>query len=155
MLMNYQGHLIFSLVVNGVVLFILHSLGLSVELSLPLIAAFGIFTLLPDIDSRNSIASRLLFMVLGAVFLGSIAEILVNGLNLLSGGGIVLTISLFLIHLVISRDDRLHRAFPHTLAFGAIACAAFFLISGSFLATLVAAISFLSHVVADKHIRLV
>ena len=109
-LMNYQGHLIFSLVVNGVVLFILHYLGFNVELSLPLIAAFGIFTLLPDIDSRNSIASRLLFMVLGAVFLGSIAEILVGGLNLLSGGGIILTISLFLIHLVISRDDYKHRA---------------------------------------------
>jgi len=152
--MNYIEHLFFSLAVNGVVLFVLAFLGFTIEITPLLFFAYFVFTLLPDIDSRHSKASQLLFAALSGLLLYSIIEILLNGFTLLSVGGIILAISFFLIHLAISRDDKFHRAFPHTPSFGVISCSAFFLITLSPIATLVAAVSFLSHLVADKNVQL-
>ncbi|MDD5340459.1 MAG: metal-dependent hydrolase [Candidatus ainarchaeum sp.] len=144
--MNYKEHLVFSLFANAAVLFVLYLIGFTVDVSPLLIAVFGIFTLLPDIDHRHSMASRIFFAAYTGLFLVSIV--------LRNTWGIALALSLFLIHIAISRDDHQHRGIPHTLAFGAIACLILFLISRSFPAALIAALSFLSHVISDKHIRL-
>ena len=107
--MNYQEHLLFSLLVNGMALTSLHFLGFSVVLSLPVIAAFGIFTLLPDIDSRHSMASKLLFAAYAGLFLVSLV--------LWNPWGLALAVALFFVHIAISRDGYKHRNIPHTLAF--------------------------------------
>jgi hypothetical protein len=144
--MNYKEHLVLSLAANIAVLFVLYLLGFTVEVSPLLIAAFVVFTLLPDIDHRYSVASRLFFAAYAGLFLVTIV--------LQNLWGMALAVSVFSLHIAISRDDYQHRSIPHTLAFGAIACLIFFFMSWSVLATVVAGISFLSHVMADKHIQL-
>lgn len=154
--MNYIEHIFLSLFVNGALLLILHIVGYDVELSIPVIVAFFLFTLIPDIDHRHSVISRVFFIIPAGLFLSSALDFYLGTyFDLISFGKIALAVLLFMGHLAISKDDHHHRSIPHSLVFGAVSCFVFLLITGSILATLVAVVSFVSHVLSDKHISLI
>jgi membrane-bound metal-dependent hydrolase YbcI (DUF457 family) len=148
---GYKEHLIVSAIINALVLAIFAFLGIRTEIW-PLIPIFFLFTLLPDIDNRSSVISGLFYLVLAWLFLSSLLEI-TTGFNIASMGKMAISVTFFLAHRLISRDDYKHRAFPHSIIFGLFASALLFIATSSVLVTLVGMLSLLSHLIADGHIK--
>lgn len=153
--MNYDAHLVFSGLVNGIFLFILYKIfGINIfqtELILPLIITIYIFSILSDVDHPASHISGILYLALLILF-GSSAHDFFQTLNPIDLLKIALAVGIFIIHINYAEDSYLHRRFPHTFTFGAIACIILFLLTKSILVTVVGAISFFTHILSDGHL---
>jgi hypothetical protein len=55
-------------------------------------------------------------------------------------------------HWKFAKNDRHHRQFPHTFTFGFISLIIFIFISFSYIAVILAAVNFITHIVLDNHI---
>lgn len=122
--MHYKEHLLFSGIVNGIFLFVactLFKINLfEPSLFFPLIATFYIFSLLPDIDHPRSHISGILFLLLFYLFASSAYDLYktFDLFNLIKMG---IAFGIFIVHASYAEDSYLHRRFPHTFTFGAIA----------------------------------
>ncbi|HLD62642.1 MAG TPA: metal-dependent hydrolase [Candidatus Norongarragalinales archaeon] len=154
--MNSLEHIALGFAANASVLWILSQAGyyLPVMQNAPLVlaaaAAIALFSILPDVDSINSLASKLfrLFALLAAAgwayefFSSKSAFALAKAVfALLAVAG----------HFLYAKSGRMHRQFPHTFSFGALACVAVFLLTGSKAIAIASAIAFASHLIADWH----
>lgn|GEM_PF-2030962 len=154
--MNASGHLfisaLFNLVFLGFLYFILKIDPLETKIIFPLILTFYVFSLLPDIDHPLSRISCVFYLFVIGLFLISLFS-LFNKFNFFDLIKIIAAVSLFIIHQVYSLNSPDHRRFPHTFTFGAISCIILFLLVNSLIVTFVGAISFSSHIWADKYMH--
>ena len=157
--MNYKQHLIFGGIINGIFLFVLYRLDIIIFESiafLPLLTTFYIFTLLPDIDNPKSHISKVVLLLLLYLLASSIYG-LYKAPDMYEFFKIFILSCVFVLFVVyvtiFAEDTYLHRGFPHTFTFGAIACTMLYLIVNSLLITLVGAISFFTHILCDGHVR--
>ena len=154
--MNATGHLfisaLFNLVFLGFLYFVLGINPFQLDIFFPLIATFYIFSLLPDIDHPLSRISAIFYLFLIVLFLISLFS-LFNRFNFLDLFKMIGAVGLFIIHQGYSLNSPDHRRFPHTFKFGAISCIILFLLVNSWIVTIVGAISFSSHIWADKYMH--
>jgi len=156
---NYKAHLLIGLSANalafalaaGLHLFSLNAVAANPVLVAGIILAAVVFSILPDIDSSKSVASWIFRLVLFAAtaFFAVDYYLTKNVFSLYKAAG---TIFLFALHFAYAQDGKMHRRFPHSLAFGALACLAVFILTGSKLAALAGCVAFLSHLAADGRI---
>lgn len=153
--MHYKEHLVFSGIVNGILLFILYKVFniniFQTELIFPLVITFYIFSILPDIDHPVSHVSAILFLFLIYLF-GSSAYDFYKTFNPIDLLKMALAVGTFILHIKYAEDSYLHRRFPHTFTFGVIACIILYFLVNSILVTVVGAISFFTHIFGDGHI---
>jgi len=155
--MNSYAHIALGFAANAALLWFLAQAGYAfpimqnVPLAFAVAISIALFSILPDIDSINSLASKLfkLALLLAAAswtyefFASKSALALAKAVfALLAVGG----------HFLYAKSGRMHRQFPHTFAFGALACIAAFLLTGSKTVALASAIAFASHLAADWHV---
>lgn len=154
--MHYQGHLIFSGIVNGlflVGLYMLFGTGIIEPVwGFPLVATCYIFSLLPDVDHPRSHISGIVFLVLLFVF-GTFAYNFYKTLNLFDLIKMSIAVGIFIVHISYAEDSYLHRRFPHTFTFGIISCVILYFFANSIILTSVGAISFLTHIIGDGHLN--
>lgn len=120
-------------------------------LSIQILVAAAVFSMLPDIDSSSSNASKALRLVFFLISLLSAIEFAITKNNFALARSVVALVVL-IVHFAYARSDFLHRRFPHSFTFGALACIAVFLLTASKLVAFAAAIAFFSHILADWHV---
>ncbi|MFH1505998.1 MAG: metal-dependent hydrolase [archaeon] len=123
---------------------------LSTNILVPSIITILIFSLLPDIDHKESIISGFLHVVAGMAIIAIIAKAI--PLNYASFLTVAFVGYLEYYHWSYARADRNHRQFPHTFTFGIISSAVFFFITLSWVVLIVAFLTFVSHILADGYI---
>ena len=117
--------------------------------ALTLLVAIALFSILPDVDSSNSMASKLLKLFLALIIIFSSIQFISTGdVGILVK--IVLVVLVFAGHFLYAKRGKMHRQFPHTLAFGAIACFILFLLTSSETIAGAGAVAFASHLAADR-----
>jgi len=154
--LNAEGHLFVSGILNILFLaFVYYVLRIDLfqgSTFFSLIITFFIFSLLPDIDHPLSKISSLFYLFVIGLFLISLLS-LINRFNFLDLLKMIAAVGLFLFHQGYARNSPDHRRFPHTFKFGAISCIILFLLVNSWIVTFVGAISFSSHIWADKYMH--
>jgi len=123
-----------------------------VELIVPAVLTFYVFSILPDIDHQKSHASWILNLFLIYLF-GSSAFDFYKTPNPLDLAKIVIATAIFIAHAKYAEDSYLHRKFPHTFTFGLVACLLLYFLVNSVLVCMVGAISFFTHMLGDGYVR--
>lgn len=156
--MRFHEHLALGFAANAAAFWLLYVSGwfnpaLLQNTALALTAVFSIalFSILPDVDSINSFASKILRLLLLVIALSSIIEF-VSTQSLFPLAKAFAALLVFTGHFLYAKRGKMHRQFPHSLLFGAAACAALYLLTSSKSIALSAAIAFLSHLLADWHL---
>ncbi|MCK9268110.1 MAG: hypothetical protein WDA59_08010 [Methanofastidiosum sp.] len=152
--LNAEGHLFISGLLNILFLvFVYYVLGMNPfqgSSFFLLIITFFIFSLLPDIDHPLSKISGIFYLCVIGLFLISLLS-LFNRFNFFDLLKMIAAVGLFLIHQGYALNSPDHRRFPHTFKFGIVSCLILFLLVNSWIVTTVGAISFASHIWADKY----
>lgn len=151
---NYKEHLFFGFIITGVIILILHFVFhlniIGVDMLIRLVVVTLIFSLLPDIDHKNSYISAFLHFT-SVITVISLFTKIIN----LKFSSILILISLLgleIYHWKYATDNQKHRQFPHSFTFGFFSLIILFLITFSCLALFVGAIVFVSHLILDNHI---
>ncbi|GEM_PF-6333111 len=155
--MRFYEHIVIGLAANAALFWFLSKTGFfsftffqNTTLAAAMLFAIALFSILPDVDSINSFASKLFRLVLLFVALASVIEF-VYGKSVFALGKAVLAALVFVGHFLYAKSGRMHRQFPHTFTFGILACLAAFLLTWSKTIALASAIAFASHLIADGH----
>ena len=118
-------------------------------LAAELFLATLLFSVLPDIDARNSkVSGALQFLLLAAAAFGAGEFLLTKNPSALAKTA--LAIPLLIAHFLYAKSGRKHRRFPHSPVFGALACVAVFVLTGSKTVAFAGAVAFASHLIADE-----
>lgn len=145
--MDYKSHISISIIVNGIILFLLDKSSIiSIkDIGVPsILIVIYIFSIISDIDhSESHISSRFHLGLYIGIFISIYVSYLITICILLIG----------IIHLYYGRDNWTHRRFPHTFSFGIIICIILFIISKSYILTLIGLISFVTHLRMDNYIE--
>jgi len=153
---NATGHLftsaLFNLLFLAFVYYVLDINPFQGSTFFSLIITFYIFSLLPDIDHPLSRISTIFYLCVIGLFLISLFS-LINRFNFLDLLKMIAAVGIFVVHQGYALNSPDHRRFPHTLKFGAISCITLFLLVNSWIVTIVGAISFSSHIWADKYMH--
>lgn len=113
---------------------------------LPVLIVVFVFSILPDIDCKNSRASG--FLHLSSVV--AVAFMAFSSLSVLIKVLIVFAVSfLEVYHFTHARSDNKHRQFPHSFTFGVSASLFAFLVSRSIPVLIMGFTAFASHLVGD------
>ena len=150
---GYQEHLFVGFISTGIIIailyFIFHLNVIDSNLLTTLIIVALIFSLLPDIDHTSSKISMYLHIIfILAIIALFIKEIPFNFSSILI---LVSLIGLELYHWIYAKDNWEHRHFPHSFTFGLFALIILFFITFSWIAIIVGAVTFISHIVIDGH----
>ena len=152
--MNFEKHLFVGWSFTSIILLFLFILGYNVleaRIVPYLIIGISVFSVLPDIDHAKSKPSRFLSICLLILAFYSI----INYYTANSQAELLKTCFwalLFVIHRNYAISSKRHRRFPHTFTFGILSSAALLFLSNSGIVGLACFISFLSHLVIDKHV---
>ena len=150
--MKFWNHVLLALAANAIAFYFILQLriasGYTLVFLLEAIVITVVFAGLPDIDSIKSHASKIFRLALGIIAVWGLYEFIAlqNTVGLAKAAGALLA---FVGHFLYAKSGRMHRQFPHSFAFGTLACIAVLIATGSKLLSLAAAISFLSHLLAD------
>ncbi|MEM4255158.1 MAG: metal-dependent hydrolase [Candidatus Norongarragalinales archaeon] len=156
--MRFYEHIAVGFAANAALFWILSKTGFfslqffqNTPLALTFLLAIALFSLLPDVDSLNSFASKLFQLALLAFAAASVIEFS-SVKSVVPLAKAVFALLLLVGHFLYAKSGRMHRQFPHTFAFGALACAAAFMLTGSKTVALASAVAFASHLAADGHL---
>lgn len=148
---NYRNHLILGYFFTFTALILFYLLGINLLNNLVLVISVTfIFSIIPDIDSRGSNASRLLHLtsVITLIILS-----LTNSITDFSKSVLVLLIgTLEFYHFFYARNDKKHRQFTHTFTFGIISSLILFVIFNSVIVFIACFLSFTSHILGDSYV---
>ncbi|MFH1056825.1 MAG: metal-dependent hydrolase [Candidatus Micrarchaeota archaeon] len=153
--MKYYQHIAIGFLANGLAFGLLvqaklfnPSVFYDVSFAFQVFLAIFLFSILPDVDSIGSFASKIFrfALLLSAGFFAWEFYATRNPSSLIK----ILAVALVAMgHFLYAKRGRMHRQFPHTLAFGVLACVAIFALTGSKTVALSGGIAFLSHLLAD------
>lgn len=153
--MKFYEHIAIGLLANAALLWLLSQNGLfrlsallNPVFSASLFTAITLFSILPDIDSINSLASKTLRLALFLVALASLFEFAATR-DAFALGKAVAALLVFGGHFLYAKTGRMHRQFPHTFVFGIIACVIAYAMTNSKSIFLVSFVSFALHLAAD------
>ena len=146
--MNYQQHIVLSLLVNGSLLFVLSRFFVIEILTLSMILTWYLFSILPDIDHTGSHVSAMLRLFLLYIAASSVYDF-VKTLGLFNIVKVVLSLGVFIVHVGYAETGYKHRRFPHTFTFGVLSCLILLLLVNSIVVALVGLISFFLHILSD------
>jgi hypothetical protein len=157
--MNYYQHIAIGFIANSIAFLALVQAkvlspysAFNPVFSLTLLLSIALFSILPDVDSSNSVASKLLKAFLALLIVLYALEF-ISTRSTSSLVKIVLAVLVFTAHFLYAKRGRMHRQFPHTPAFGVLACVVLFMLTGSKTVVLAGGIAFASHLVADWKLK--
>lgn len=148
---NYQQHIFLGFITTTMFLVLLQTtLKIDVfnayTLYIAIIATL-IFSILPDIDHKNSRASNLTLIGVAIVIFAILFSLIKISLkNILP---IILLLGIGVYHIFFAKNGKDHRQFPHTFIFGFAISFLFLIITQSFIGFYVAILSFSSHLLLD------
>ncbi len=146
--MNWRQHILFALFFYGISLATLYAAG---GFPAPGVVALGVavtafFGLLPDIDTEKSRIHKVVVPLLLAASIATAALYLAMQATVFLVSFVVLVVS------ALSLKFLRHRGFTHTLRFGILTALPLFALSPHY--GLFALVAFISHLVADMHLKL-
>lgn len=146
--MNFEEHTLIGIIVSAIYWFTFCKFILGIDFIfsniLSIIGIFLLFTNLPDIDNSNSKITT--YFALVYFFLLIIFWVEKN----LWGLPLILFVAY---HAYIAKDNKTHRAFPHTLAFGFLAsCISLFFVN--YTIAIYGFTLFTFHLIVDNRIKL-
>ncbi len=151
--MNWRGHVLFGLVLYAILAYLCH-ISLTTIIILGPLAMFS--AILPDIDLKQSKARAIMdiFAVLLAIFYPLAYMYKLNLLKYIQVGWISSAAFIGLYFIAVRFFMPKHRGFTHTIAATLIYAILIYTVFG-WLEGCTALIGYSSHLLADKHIRLV
>ncbi|MBU0460090.1 MAG: metal-dependent hydrolase [Nanoarchaeota archaeon] len=152
---NYHEHLFIGFIVAGILsailYFIFHVNVFGGNFLITNIIVVFIFSLLPDVDNKSARISWLLHFASVLAVLAVILKAIPFNFS-----SILILLSLLILeiyHWTFAKDSWDHRHFPHTFTFGAIASLILFIITLSWISTLIGILAFSSHIFLDGHME--
>lgn len=152
--MDWKAHIALGLICSAGLIAVLAYFSISYEISLITAGIAVLYSILPDIDNKNSAITHLFQVVLLITAVYFALQLFQNNGDLQAILGLAGTVGIYVFHFFYSKDGRDHRRFPHTFLFGIIAVGLCYFITKSWVDCGVAAVSFLSHLVGDLHFAL-
>ncbi|RLG13645.1 MAG: hypothetical protein DRN66_03785 [Candidatus Nanohalarchaeota archaeon] len=147
---NYKEHWALGFLIAFITVSILHFvffISVTIDILFWCIASIFIFSILPDIDHKHSKAS--FFLHFSLIIMAADIFFKIFPLNFSSILIIIWIVGLELYHWKYATNDWKHRQFPHTFTFGLLNSLIFFIITRSWIAFLVAVLTFCSHILLD------
>ena len=150
---GYKEHLFTGFVTAGIIVAILHFLFhlnlIDANLLTTLVVTTLIFSVISDIDHKSSNISGFLHFFSILAVIAIIADII--PFNFSSTLILLSLLGLEIYHWNSAKNNWEHRQFPHSLTFGLFALVVLFLITFSWIAVIIGAVTFLSHIVIDDY----
>lgn len=151
--MDWKTHVLFGLVCCTLAVFALSQFSIPIDVSPASLGIAVLYSILPDIDHRNSTITHLFQLVLFLAIVYFIFEYFSDSARAILGA--VACVGLYVFHQFYAKDSKMHRAFPHTILFGILAVGICFFITKSYSGSAIAGIAFSSHLIGDMHFKLI